>query len=292
MRMAGMQGGPKRMGSNLSGGRIFSGNPASMGDSPPSQFRTASQVNEASSEEGMIRSGDSGMTHLATPGTVQTGGMVKQAVSAGSGAIFTSPGFYSPYHTASSWQIPTVRREVYKWCLHPDTFVTMSDFSQCRIDELEIRNSILTSDGTSGKVSVISRRPYSGKMISIKARGFSWRLKTTPDHILYRVKENQLACERMNERFNFCREKQHCGIKNCNRWESLSDNIQIEEVRSDELKVGDFLYCPTNVLTGQREDFSPEMMRLFGLHLADGTMTFSKKYKVPSSIRLTFGSKF
>jgi very-short-patch-repair endonuclease len=30
--------------------------------------------------------------------------------------ITTPPGFYSPYHTPSAWQIPTNRREVYAWC--------------------------------------------------------------------------------------------------------------------------------------------------------------------------------
>jgi len=42
---------------------------------------------------------------------VSTGGMVRQGET-----IFTPPSFYSPYHTASSWQIPTNRREVYRLC--------------------------------------------------------------------------------------------------------------------------------------------------------------------------------
>ena len=293
MRMAGMQG-PRRIGTNLSGGRVFAGNPASMGEVASAQSRMMYQRSSVpSGQDGMIRSGVPEMNyHLAGSATVQTGGMVRQGISTSSGAIFTSPSFYSPYHTPSSWQIPTVRREVYKWCLGPKTLVTMADLTQSRIDELLPGDSIMTSDGVPGEVTVISRRFYSGKMRSIKVRGSSWKLETTPDHILYRVKEGHLSC-RYACGFNFCREKQLCETHHCDGWKQLPKSVEIEEVRSDELNVGDFLYCPTNILTGQREDFSPEMMRLFGLHLADGTLTFKHRNgkKIPSSIRLTFGSK-
>jgi very-short-patch-repair endonuclease len=38
-----------------------------------------------------------------------------QSVS-GTGITSTPPGFYSPSHTPSAWQIPTNRKEVYAWC--------------------------------------------------------------------------------------------------------------------------------------------------------------------------------
>jgi very-short-patch-repair endonuclease len=45
------------------------------------------------------------------------GGIMHTAQMGGSNNVTsTAPGFYSPYHTPSAWQIPTARKEVYAWC--------------------------------------------------------------------------------------------------------------------------------------------------------------------------------
>ena len=65
-----------------------------------------------------IRTGDftSGATN-PLQSRVVTGQLWGGGLGSGmSGISYTSPGFYSPPHTPSSWQIPTTRTEVYKWC--------------------------------------------------------------------------------------------------------------------------------------------------------------------------------
>jgi very-short-patch-repair endonuclease/intein/homing endonuclease len=227
---------------------------------------------------------------LARSGTVNTGLMVKQAQSS-QGTTFTPPGFYSPYHTPSSWQVPTNRHEVYRWCLHPDTLVTMADFTQKPISKIEVGDSVLTSEGTSGLVTVTSARSYEGDLKSIEVVGVPGTIKATPDHIFYRVKEESLACKYFRSQFRYCRQKHACTAKNCSDHETLEDRIEIEECRADELREGDFLYSPTDVLHGERRDYSPELMRLFGYYLAEGYVALDNRSKgeVPAAIIFSFG---
>src|SRR5574343_273081 len=89
----------------------------------------------------------------------------------------TPPSFYTPMHTASSWQIPTNRKEVYAWCFHPDTIVMMSDFSQKHISEIKIGDKVLTGSGTTGTISRINIREFNGIMKKISVVG-------TTDYIL------------------------------------------------------------------------------------------------------------
>lgn len=224
---------------------------------------------------------------LARSGTVSTGLMVKQAQQS-SGTTFTPPGFYSPYHTPSSWQVPTNRHEVYRWCLHPETLVTMSDFTQKSISQIEVGDSVLTSEGTPGLVTVTSTKSYEGDLKSIEVVGIPGAIKATPDHIFYRVKEESLSCKYFKGQFRYCRQKHACTAKNCSDHEDLADKLEIEECRADELREGDFLYSPTDVLHGERRDYSPEFMRMIGYYLAEGGVSF-RADGVPKDVLFSFG---
>jgi len=289
--MAGMQG-PRRIGTNLSGGRVFSGNPASMGNvSSIHQNMMFQRASMSTGENGSTHLGVPEIHHrlLASPATVQTGGMVRQGLSTGTGTIFTSPSFYSPYHTPSSWQIPTVRREVYKWCLHPDTLITMSDMTQRRMCDVKIGDSVICGDGSVGEVTITSDLHYTGNLRNIEVVGIDGRLSCTPDHRLYRVKESSVACKHFKSSFRFCRQKYACESKDCRDWESLSDKIEIEEVEASDLQVGDFLIQPAGFLINNHgNDFSPDLMRLFGYYLSEGSIGFDERKETPTPKRITF----
>jgi len=63
--------------------------------------------------EHFVKTGDSGRAGI--PRTAQSLGAMTGGAWAGTQIAYTSPSFYSPLHTATNWQIPTKRREVYQW---------------------------------------------------------------------------------------------------------------------------------------------------------------------------------
>jgi hypothetical protein len=59
------------------------------------------------------KTGDSGSSGISR--SAQTYGSNLGSLASGQIA-YSSPNFYSPLHTATNWQIPTKRREIYIWC--------------------------------------------------------------------------------------------------------------------------------------------------------------------------------
>ena len=135
-----------------------------MGASTPSPSFSERVATPRNSANPRIANGGIGVTSLgaategrryAQSGTTSGGSgmMVKQAALE---TTFTAPGFYSPYHTPSAWQIPTNRHEVYRWCFHPNALVTMGDFTQKRIEDIELGDEVIGGDGERGIVTVKS----------------------------------------------------------------------------------------------------------------------------------------
>lgn len=109
--------GNRRLAQTMSdSGTSISGTPFPYQSSPQSQlmYRSAGYTADGSIDTAfrMVSGSPNGGKNVYAGGAViSTGGMVRQGET-----IFTPPSFYSPYHTASSWQIPTNRREVYRLC--------------------------------------------------------------------------------------------------------------------------------------------------------------------------------
>ncbi len=197
----------------------------------------SSVSNKGITTEAMIKQTDaSGMPR-------QSRLVTSQMYSGTSGITYTPPGFYSPPHTPSSWQMPTTRTEIYKWCLHPDVLVTMEDFRQKKISDINIGDKIISGDGTVAEVTITSKRKFSGELKEISLSRTNEKIKATPDHIFYKL--------------------------NC--------KSEIEEIRADKLQIGDILYSPTNLLHGEKEDFSEDLMKLFGFYFSYGNIKFDKK---------------
>ena len=208
------------------------------------------------------------------------------------GITTTAAGFYAPQHTPSAWQIPTNRKEVYAWCLHPDTLITMSDFTQKKLCDVEIGDEVLTGDGTNGKVTVKSSRPFNGKLKRIETTGHINEILSTPEHPFFVVEEEKLKCKYFTSTFRMCREKYACQAKHCNQYQKIEEDVDLTKKIAGELQVGDFLYTPTNILNGTREDFSTGLMRLFGYYLAEGYVAIRQNRKTEfARVGFSFGEK-
>ena len=218
---------------------------------------------------------------------VKSNGLVSTAQATGNSVITTAPSFYSPYHTPSAWQIPNNRKEVYAWCLHPDTLITMFDFTQKPISEIKQGDKVLTGSGTEGTVKYVNKKQFSGYLKKIQTIGSVDYIKATPEHKFYYAPEDEFSCKYFKSTFRFCREKYACSSKKCDDHTTLEDRIEIKDCHAGELEEGDFLYSPTNVLKGTREDFSPEFMRFLGYYLAEGSVIFRNNQ--PSYLTFSFG---
>jgi len=205
-----------------------------------------------------------------------------------SNILSSAPGFYSPYHTPSAWQIPTNRKEVYAWCMHPGTLITMSDFTQKPISEIREGDEVITGSGTVGKVMGTSSKHYQGEMKRITTTNNVSPIMSTPEHQFYYADEEEFSCKYFKSSFRFCREKYVCSSKDCDDHNNIEERIKVSKIEAGELQEGDFLYSPTNAIHGSREDYSPGFMRFLGYYLAEGCMGYNREDAL-SRILLTLG---
>jgi len=66
-------------------------------------------------------------------------------------------------------------------CIPPDSIVFANPLPKT-INQIKIGEHVLSHDGKFHRVSKIFKRPYNGKIVSLKVRGFPFELKFTPNH--------------------------------------------------------------------------------------------------------------
>ena len=84
-----------------------------------------------------------------------------------------SHAFPDPFLDYASTQMPRDIYDVLRWCFPPDTLVHLADGRLRRIADILPGDVVLNRFGQPGKVKIISRRPYKGKLVEITVKDAS-----------------------------------------------------------------------------------------------------------------------
>lgn len=111
------------------------------------------------------------------------------------------------------------------------------------IQDLKINDIILSSNGHFGIVNNILKKKYYGDIIKFRPSYLPYDIETTPDHLIYGIRQENLLCnnakKRLDRPFNKCHVPNIINHKSCrNCGIDFKDG---EFIKSKELKKNDFI---------------------------------------------------
>jgi len=238
------------------------------------------------------------MEHFKRYGDSAPHGMVKTALEVASQSFSTSqimqtnPSFYSPIHTPINWNIPSKRREVYLWCVTPNTEITVlrnGFIEEIPIRQVKVSDFVLTHKGNFKKVHSIFIRDINEEIYRMSIPGKEKDLFITGNHEIFSVKRKNIVCKYQMKRKNQSRCVKIFNSKKCHTSPTCFDrreiNIESKKTRVDNLSKGDYITSPIIQSTGINIDIKNiKFARLLGYYLAEG---YGSKYHID----LTFNTK-
>src|SRR3990167_6520007 len=180
-------------------------------------------------------------------------------------------------------------------CFSKDAKVVMSDYTEKNIGELKEGDSVLTHTGEAKPIISVFRRHFVDDLINLTCTGLPKCLSATPEHPILAIKRMNLKCKKHCRRIckpelgsDFCQW--------CNKQLPLTEFIAIKDLRK-----GDYVLSPkpkefkfTKLITldyvGKYKyrkvikkiptilELTPELMRIFGYWLAEGSLVRSHKH--------------
>lgn len=154
-----------------------------------------------------------------------------------------------------------------------DTRILMDDGSVKRIDEINIGDLIMTSDGVGKSVKNILKKEYNGNLFHIKAKN-NKDIICDENLIFYKINMDGLG-------------KKRTGLSALNKI-PIKSGYEINYINClpEKISKGDLLLSP--VIKRQiKNNLTPNRARLLGLYAAEGS--FSKKYNKLQAVRFTLG---
>jgi hypothetical protein len=194
-------------------------------------------------------------------------------------------------------------------CFLPGTPVTMMDGTRLPIEEVQPGAMVLTHKGRGREVLNQQIRGGRWSMRRIRVKGVPDVIEATGTHPFFVIRPATVCgcgcgealltkdadpVRRMTKRFKIGHDKR---ILNPNGSYSLDEfkarrdklaeiqGLQVEKVRADELRVGDYVVFP-KLDTPVEEDPGPARARLLGYFLAEGN--FLKRKGVPTEVQFNF----
>lgn len=194
----------------------------------------------------------------------------------------TSPSFYSPLHTPTNWQIPTRRKDVYTWCVLPNTGITTlsedkNHVIRQKIVDIKPDTMVLTHTGKFKKAHSVFKRLVDEDIYQIYVNGNSEPLYITGNHEIFASKRENIVCKyqiKRKDRQNKCvkiHENHHYCSTSPTCYEKKELNTNIERIRAENLQVKDYVFEPIF----SKENIDPkldsiQMARFLGYYLAEG----------------------
>ncbi len=162
-------------------------------------------------------------------------------------------------------------------CLPGGEQVSLGD-RWTNIEHLKPGDHVVASDGCKARVRAVMVRPYRGEMLTIRPLSPYNTFRLTPEHPVLVVRRSEVLTKR----------------KPRNGWLPEVDTSQLlaaepQYVPAGELAVGDFLVFPRVQAEGYNPKYSPELLKLLGYYLAEGSAFLHKTLNMPV-VSFTFSS--
>jgi SAM-dependent methyltransferase len=192
-------------------------------------------------------------------------------------------------------------------CFVPGTKITTDDFTQKSIENVKKGEKVLTHKGGFERVIRTFKREYRGEILKIKSGTIE--VSATPEHPFLSLKREDIRCLCNDYSWNFQNHvyrpnKTH--KKRCSEINNKNLNSKIGFKLASSLNTGDFIAIPVpksndkidsiELGSGGRNTIhrevrsvviSPELLRLLGYYLAEGSILYSHKDR-PAGVSFCF----
>jgi ribonucleoside-diphosphate reductase alpha subunit len=142
-------------------------------------------------------------------------------------------------------------------CFTPDTLVYTENGPKL-IEDVNVSDKILTSEGIYHKVKMPIRHEYNGKMLEIQIKNAIYPIRVTPEHQVMALQKQTKSTN-----YNVIRNRLEKSI------------IKHEFVDAKDLKEADFVVFPIPTYEKDIEEMSEEDCRFYGIMLGDGHISYS-----------------
>ncbi len=162
-------------------------------------------------------------------------------------------------------------------CLPGGEQVSLGD-RWTNIEHLKPGDLVVASDGRKAKVRAVMVRPYRGDMLTIRPLSPYNAFRLTPEHPVLVVRRADVLKK----------------LRPRNGWLPETDTQTLltaepEYVPAGELAIGDFLVFPKVQAEDYNPKYSPELLKLLGYYLAEGSAFIHKTLNMPV-VSFTFSS--
>ncbi len=210
--------------------------------------------------------------------------IIKQAtgassLSSGSGTTSGSnverlaPEVYSPLFTMANLNLPRDRITVNAWCFLPETMICMSDGTQKPIKDINIGDSVLSSDGTIQKVTYLFKREVDEEIVGTQIKGTQNTIWSTKNHGFKAIKSDEVRCCNKSI-YVKCKpgDSDNKFCKWCNR---EKDPYIFNKIAAGDLERRDIVYSPILKCEPSSDNIlnSPVGMELLGYYAAEGSLS-------------------
>ena len=158
-------------------------------------------------------------------------------------------------------------------CLPEDELVSQGD-KFVRIDELLTDNEVVSNTGNKRKITRKYVHPYNGFMYKIIPLSPGNAFKATSEHPVLSIKKEEVTSRIRN------------GYNEISTKKLMEAEPQYR--RTDELSVGDFIVYVSPVATEDDDSINESMLKILGLYMAEGSISFNKALNV-DQMTFSFG---
>ncbi|NWG16576.1 MAG: Fe-S cluster assembly protein SufB [Chloroflexi bacterium] len=154
-------------------------------------------------------------------------------------------------------------------CLPAGELVSTGD-KWVNIESVAPGDTVMDSDGNQAIVKSVRVRPFKGDMLTIRPISQANAFQVTPEHPVMAVKRRDVAVNRQSR----------------NNWRIEVNTEKLiaalpQFVPAGELEIGDFMVFPISKVTSEHPRYTPEIMRLLGYYLAEGSAYIHNKLNQP-----------
>jgi Fe-S cluster assembly protein SufB len=154
-------------------------------------------------------------------------------------------------------------------CLPAGELVSTGD-KWVNIESVAPGDTVMDSDGNQAIVKSVRVRPFKGDMLTIRPISQANAFQVTPEHPVMAVKRRDIAVKRQSR----------------NNWRIEVNTEKLiaalpQFVPAGELEIGDFMVFPISKVTSEHPRYTPEIMRLLGYYLAEGSAYIHNKLNQP-----------